>query len=389
MRLQTTKGSKRLPLFPVIFAHSSFPSKWLEKRTKALLAINHIVVIDRFAFTIRSLVHVEHDEAHRPFVSDRIYKFMLELIRPSLRTLVIGLHVDAPPLVLIMPYHLIQLETANPPEVVESRVRRRYGFLAWVRLPNVGSERRPPLRDGICEQSALDSFVLSCHQGTPISSQRQLDLIHDSRIALRGFAPCCEMISTPFRSRVLYMSRSDIGHLVGATQGREDFAGNVAFEQRMTSVLLIPSRPAIHVLSCSEVMAEPDQNDAIKSYVGLTVATPVPGAGWSCPRRPAPDSLRTERRRPVNAPRVTAGRDQQSSRSVRSYSEDADEGRGCRPGEPFQLGPQIADLLVELRLRVYLAAAVGSSRRPGRKLLHRAAGQWPSDPPALAVWPGP
>ena len=77
--------------------------------------------------------------------------------------------------------------------------------------------------------------------------------------------------------------------------------------------------------------------------------------------------------------RITPAEISRAGRSVGSYPEDADQGWSCHPGKLFQLGLQIADLLVELEVRqasdrrVYLAAAAGSSRRPGRKLLHLIA----------------
>ena len=100
-------------------------------------------------------------------------------------------------------------------------------------------------------------------------------------------------------------------------------------------------------------MTKPDQNDSIESRVGLPVATPVQpmpvglAGGGRYRTHPA---QRGEGDLRVNALWVTAGRDQQSSGRVGSYPEDADQGRGCHPGESFQLGLQIVDLLVELKV---------------------------------------
>ena len=79
-------------------------------------------------------------------------------------------------------------------------------------------------------------------------------------------------------------------------------------------------------------MTKPDQNDAIESGIGLPIATsvqtvPVGLAGGSWHRtHPA---QRGKGGLGVNALRVAAGGDQQSSRSVGSYPEDANQGWGC------------------------------------------------------------
>ena len=52
----------------------------------------------------------------------------------------------------------------------------------------------------------------------------------------------------------------------------------------------------------------------------------------------------------MNALKVAAGGDQQSSRSVGSYLEDANQCWGCPPGESFQLGLQISDLPIESKV---------------------------------------
>ena len=65
----------------------------------------------------------------------------------------------------------------------------------------------------------------------------------------------------------------------------------------------------------------------------------------------------------VNALRVTACGDQQSSRSVGPYLEDANQGWGYPPGESFQLGLQVADLPIELKV----AAGKGSKGVLGRR----------------------
>ena len=91
----------------------------------------------------------------------------------------------------------------------------------------------------------------------------------------------------------------------------------------------------MHVLLGSEVMAKADRNDAIESGIGLPVATPVQpvpvglaggGRYWTHPAQRGEGSLG------VYALRVTAGGDQQSSRSVGSYPEDADPEQGLPSG---------------------------------------------------------
>ena len=141
----------------------------------------------------------------------------------------------------------------------------------------------------------------------------------------------------------------------------------IAFETTNDLRLAHPlSGAAMHVLPCSEVMTKPDQNNSIESGIGLPVATPV---------QPVPVGLsrggrnwihaaqRGEGRLGVDALRVTAGRNQQCSRSVGSYSEDADESGGCPPGQLFQLGLKNADLPIELKV----AAGKGPKGVLGRR----------------------
>ena len=101
----------------------------------------------------------------------------------------------------------------------------------------------------------------------------------------------------------------------------------------MTSVLLIPLLgAAVHVCLGTEVMTEPDQNHAIKSCVGLTVATPVQPMPIGLPggsRNWTHSTQRGEGSLGVDALGVTASRDKQSCCRVGSYSEDADEGRAA------------------------------------------------------------
>ena len=110
---------------------------------------------------------------------------------------------------------------------------------------------------------------------------------------------------------LLYMSRCDTGRFGGGTQGREDFASDIAFEATDDLGFAHPlPGAAIHVLPGSKVMTEPDQNDAIKSCVGLTVATPVQPVpiGLTGGGRPRTHSAqRGEGSLGVNALRVTAG----------------------------------------------------------------------------------
>ena len=162
----------------------------------------------------------------------------------------------------------------------------------------------------------------------------------------------------------------------------------------MTSLLLIPFLgAAARVLPGSEVMTKPDRNDAVKGCVGLPVASPVQpvpvGLAGGGRHRTYPAQL-GEGSLGVNALGVTAGRDQQSRRRVGSYSEYADQGRGCHLGESFQLAPQIADLLVELPRRVEGSGRQGSEGCtwpppwdpgdvPYGSSCNEPRGQWPSD----------
>ena len=98
-------------------------------------------------------------------------------------------------------------------------------------------------------------------------------------------------------------------------------------------------------------MAKPDQNNAIESSIGLTVATAVEsvrvGLAGGCGYRIYP-AQRGEGGLGVEAFRVAPCGDQKGRRRVRSYAEDTDQGRRCRPGESFQLRLQILDLLAKL-----------------------------------------
>ena len=50
----------------------------------------------------------------------------------------------------------------------------------------------------------------------------------------------------------------------------------------------------------------------------------------------------------MEAFRVAPSGDQEGSRRVGSYADDADQRRRCRPGESFQLGLQVMDLFTQL-----------------------------------------
>ena len=166
---------------------------------------------------------------------------------------------------------------------------------------------------------------------------------------------------------LLWMSSCGTGHSGGVPQDREDFASDIALETTYDLGLAhaLPGA-AVHVVPGSEVMTEPDQNEAIESRISLPVATPVQpmpvglaggGRYWTHPAQRGEGGLGMQ---PFG---VAPGSDQDGRRRVRSYAEDADQGRGCHPGEPFQFGPQIADLPVELKV----AACEGPQGVLGRR----------------------
>ena len=68
----------------------------------------------------------------------------------------------------------------------------------------------------------------------------------------------------------------------------------------------------------------------------------------------------------MEAFRVAPSSDQQCRRGVWSYAEDTDQGWRCRPGESFQLGLQVVDLLAEL----IVAAGQRAKTVLGRRRLH-------------------
>ena len=87
-------------------------------------------------------------------------------------------------------------------------------------------------------------------------------------------------------------------------------------------------------------MTKPNHNDAIKSGIGLAVATavepmPVGLAGRS--RYRIDPAERGEGSLRVEAFRVTPGSDQESGCGVGPYAEGAGQGRCCCPGESAQL----------------------------------------------------
>ena len=73
---------------------------------------------------------------------------------------------------------------------------------------------------------------------------------------------------------LLWMSSCGTGHSGGVPQDREDFASDIALETTYDLGLAhaLPGA-AVHVVHGSEVMTEPDQNDAIESRISLPVAT--------------------------------------------------------------------------------------------------------------------
>ena len=137
------------------------------------------------------------------------------------------------------------------------------------------------------------------------------------------------------------MSSRPSNHLDRVLQGREEFASDVAFEAAYDLGLAQALRgAATHVCPGLAIMTKPDEDDAIQSRVGLSVAAtvePMPvglsrGGGYRIdPAQRGEGSLR------VKTFRVTPGSDQEGRRRVGSYAEDAEQGWRCRLGESFEL----------------------------------------------------
>jgi hypothetical protein len=88
------------------------------------------------------------------------------------------------------------------------------------------------------------------------------------------------------------------------------------------------------------VISKPDQNDTIKSGIGLAVATSVQAMPVGLARRSSYGIDSTECREGgfrVEAFRIAPRSDQESGRRVGTHAEGADQGRCCRPGESVQL----------------------------------------------------
>ncbi len=106
-------------------------------------------------------------------------------------------------------------------------------------------------------------------------------------------------------------------------------------------------------------MAEPDDNDAIESRIGLTVATAVEPmavclAGGS--RYGTYTAQRGERGLGLEPFRVTPGCDQEVGCRVGSYAEYTDQGWRCSPGQSFELGLQVVDFCQATVLKVKMSA---------------------------------
>ena len=92
-------------------------------------------------------------------------------------------------------------------------------------------------------------------------------------------------------------------------------------------------------------MAKPDQNDAIKSRIGLAVAASVQtvpvGLSEGSRYRISP-AQRGEGGLAVEALGIAPGSDQEGRRCVRPGAKDADQSLRHTAGEPLKLGLQVA-----------------------------------------------
>ena len=130
---------------------------------------------------------------------------------------------------------------------------------------------------------------------------------------------------------LLYLSSGFVEYLSRFLDGGEDFASNVAFETADDVALAHSLRGSTpHVCLGPRVKAQPDDNYAIESRIGLTVATSVEtmpvGLAGRCWDR-VHTAQRCEGCLGMKAIRVAARRDQQGCSRVGSHTEGIDQGR--------------------------------------------------------------